>query len=154
MSNIKGLPGYVPPPEPHKPRPMTPSGTVVPPKVIKSGKQRKAAKDEAERMVKATCLGNEWMVLGFRVNDQTGEVELVYKIEGFPGDRFQEAADLFAMALTKIAASHPDVRAALAASAAKNSEPGSPSSPSSESSQTSPNSENPDNSEIPPVLPL
>lgn len=130
---------------------MQPRGTVEPPKKVKSGKQRKAAKDAAEKMVKATCLGSEWMVLGFRINPRTKDVELTYRVEDFPGDRFEEAAELFANAMVKLASAHPDVKAAVEAearaalAAAQNSE-----SASAPDAQPAPKEE----PELPTILPL
>lgn len=101
-------PGYMRPVEPHKPRPMTPSGTVEPPKNFKarkaqrmSGKEKNRAKGEAERLVTKAVNSPEWMVLAFRLNPQTGAVVLDYKMCEFPVASFEEAAGLFAQVLTE-----------------------------------------------------
>lgn len=101
-------PGYMPKPEPHKPRPMAPSGTVEPPKSFKArkarrmtGKDKNRAKGEAERLVAKAINSPEWMVLAFRVNPDTGAVILDYKMCEFPVAKFEEAAGLFAQVLTE-----------------------------------------------------
>lgn len=101
-------PGYMAPVEPHKPRPMAPSGTVEPPKNFKArkanrmtGKDKNRAKGEAERLVAKAINSPEWMVLAFRLNPDTGAVILNYKMCEFPIANFEEAAGLFAQVLTE-----------------------------------------------------
>ena len=103
MSNIPGQPGYMPPVEPHKPRPMIPSGMVQAPDLQKrmSGKMKNAAKKEAERLTAKAINSPRWMVLAFRINPETGAVVLDYKLADFPVNRFEEAAGLFAQVLTE-----------------------------------------------------
>jgi hypothetical protein len=105
MSNVKGQPGYI---DMSKPREkvrqgMRTSGTVEPPAKPKkpSGKERKATKDRAARLVEKTLNSPEWFVIAYRVNQETGAVEMAYEMSNFPHNSFEEAAQLFADCLTK-----------------------------------------------------
>lgn len=96
-----------------------PSGKVVSPKRL-SGKDRKAAKDTAAKMVESTCIGTEWMILGFRINPDSGDVQLAYKLCDFPHNAFEDAAGLFADLLIRLVGENPEaVKAILAAQAAQ-----------------------------------
>lgn len=89
--------------QPHKPRPMQPSGTVEPPNLNKkmSGKEKNRTKKEAERIVTAAINTPEFMVLTFHINPHTGAVVLNYRLADFPVSKFEEAAGLFAQVLTE-----------------------------------------------------
>ncbi len=105
MSNVKGQPGYIDmsaKPD-HKPKPMQPRGSVRPPPTPKkaSGKERKAIKDRATRLVEKTLNSAEWFVVAYRINPDTGAVEMAYEMCNYPHNAFEESAQLYADVLTK-----------------------------------------------------
>jgi len=101
------LPGQkMEPPPKHVPAPMVPSGTVVPPEKVKK-RNRKAERDANEKFVFHVSKFDENMICGFVVDPDSGDVKLSYRLNEFPSDRFEQAAEAFADMLVKLLREHP-----------------------------------------------